>query len=246
MSFVDSATTFGLLLERPEWMDAILACADFQVKEIFCNQDARYDPTRHYLLGCRGESLDAFVVVMTQGAPLCAHAIEVMRQVEVETVLRIGTCGSLQSSLEIGDCLLPTSAFASEGTSLALVPRRLQAGPDFELVHAVSRELKGAGLQTRFGMIHSRDHIRTDVLGEFFTTEELRRLHCQAIDMETSAFFNMCHLRRRSCAALQVISDVIGAAEPRLQPERYIERVYKRMPILTKALFRAAAARGKA
>jgi uridine phosphorylase len=230
----------ALILERPEWFKAIVGSEAFEIDEVYGSSDERYSPVRHYALNHRS---GARVLVITQslGAPQCAYAVEVLAEFGVERVARLGSCGSYEPGLEIGACVLPTTALAEEGCSRSYVPAGFQGVPDHDLLASVRRTLERAGERPRLGPIHTKDHVKSaGLLGPLHPVERVKQLGCVAVDMETSLFFNVCHLRRLRCVALQVVSDVVGVADPR-QPETYVARVYERMGGLAEALVTALA-----
>lgn len=51
------------------------------------------------------------------GSPSAAIAIEELHAAGAQSVIRVGTCGALQSHIEIGDMIIATAAAKDEGTS---------------------------------------------------------------------------------------------------------------------------------
>lgn len=225
----------GLILERPEWLTVLVRSEAFSITEIYGSADERYSPVRHFELAHRNGDR---VVVITQslGAPQCAYAVEVLAELGIDRVARLGTCGSYEPELEIGACVLPTTALAEEGCSRSYVPAGFQGVPDHDLLASVRRTLERSGERPRLGPIHSKDHLKSaGLLGPIHPVERVKLLGCVAVDMETSLFFNVCQLRRLRCVALQVVSDVVGKVDER-QPETYVARVYERMAVFAEAV----------
>jgi uridine phosphorylase len=226
---------YGLILERPEWLEVIVGSDAFEVAEIYGSSDERYSPVRHYVLAHRGGT-QVIVITQSLGAPQCAHAVEVLAEFGVEQVARLGTCGSYEPDLAIGACVLPTTALAEEGCSRSYVPPGFQGVPDHDLLASARRVLEQAGEQPRLGPIHTKDHLKSSgLLGPIHPIERVKQLGCVAVDMETSLFFNVCQLRRLRCVSLQVVSDVVGRADEH-QPETYVARVYERIAGFAEAL----------
>lgn len=226
---------YGLILERPEWLDAIVRSGAFEIAEVYGSADERYSPVRHYELAHRNGAR-VLVIKQSLGAPQCAHAVEILAELGIELVARLGTCGSYEPELEIGACVLPTTALAEEGCSRSYVPAGFQGVPDHDLLASVRRSLERAGARPRLGPIHTKDHVKSaGLLGPIHPVERVKQLGCVAVDMETSLFFNVCQLRRLRCVALQVVSDVVGQDDER-QPETYVARVYERMATFAEAL----------
>ena len=54
------------------------------------------------------------------GGPSAAIVISELVDLGAGTLVRVGTCGALESGFELGDLLVATDAIAADGTSRAL------------------------------------------------------------------------------------------------------------------------------
>jgi len=68
------------------------------------------------------------------GCPSAAIAVEELRNVGVETVVRIGTIGALQEDVEIGDMIVATGAAKEEGTSKRYESAEYPAVPSYDVL----------------------------------------------------------------------------------------------------------------
>ncbi|WP_254767111.1 nucleoside phosphorylase [Salinilacihabitans rarus] len=71
------------------------------------------------------------------GCPSAAIAVEELSNVGVETFVRVGTTGALQSDIEIGDMVVATGAAKNEGTSKRYEAVEYPAVPDYEVLSAL-------------------------------------------------------------------------------------------------------------
>ncbi|WP_265110102.1 nucleoside phosphorylase [Halosolutus halophilus] len=71
------------------------------------------------------------------GCPSAAIAIEELANVGVETFIRVGTTGALQSEIEIGDMIVATGAAKNEGTSKRYEAVEYPAVPDYDVLSAL-------------------------------------------------------------------------------------------------------------
>lgn len=71
------------------------------------------------------------------GCPSAAIALEELSNVGVETFVRVGTTGALQSGIEIGDMVVATGAAKNEGTSKRYEDAEYPAVPDYEVLTAL-------------------------------------------------------------------------------------------------------------
>ena len=78
------------------------------------------------------------------GGPSTAIAVEELRRIGVESLLRIGSCGALQSGIAVGELLLVQAAVRDEGTSRAYVPEGYPAVSDAALLALSTIALVGS------------------------------------------------------------------------------------------------------
>jgi uridine phosphorylase len=71
------------------------------------------------------------------GCPSAAIALEELANVGVETFVRVGTTGALQSDIEIGDMIVATGAAKNEGTSKRYEAAEYPAVPDYDVLSAL-------------------------------------------------------------------------------------------------------------
>ncbi|PSQ60573.1 uridine phosphorylase [Halobacteriales archaeon SW_7_71_33] len=71
------------------------------------------------------------------GSPSAAIAVEELAAVGVETVLRVGTTGALQSGIAIGDMVVPTAAAKNEGTTERYEAVEYPAVPSHDVLSAL-------------------------------------------------------------------------------------------------------------
>ncbi|PSQ38752.1 uridine phosphorylase [Halobacteriales archaeon SW_5_70_135] len=71
------------------------------------------------------------------GSPSAAIAVEELAAVGVETVIRVGTTGALQSGIAIGDMVVPTAAAKNEGTTERYEAAEYPAVPSHDVLSAL-------------------------------------------------------------------------------------------------------------
>lgn len=91
------------------------------------------------------------------GGPSTAIAVEELRRIGVESLLRIGSCGALQSGIAVGELLLVQAAVRDEGTSRAYVPEGYPAVSDAALLALCARSARRRGLKAHIGLVRSHD-----------------------------------------------------------------------------------------
>src|SRR5213594_730463 len=81
-------------------------------------------------------------------APDSAMTTEILCAGGVESLIRIGSCGSLQREIKIGDLIIATGALRGEGTTAYYVPKNFSTVSDPGLVGALTEAAKSLNVAT--------------------------------------------------------------------------------------------------
>ena len=142
------------------------------------------------------------------GAPQTAMLMETLSVWGGEHFLFVGWCGAIDSHLQTGDILLPTSAFVDEGTSRCY---GVDAGqvhlPPGDLHQSVKRLLGDNGHLFHEGAVWSTDAVFRETVSKVQAFQEQGAL---AVEMEISACLTVARLRKVRFAALLVVSDELS------------------------------------
>ncbi|WP_255192493.1 nucleoside phosphorylase [Natronobeatus ordinarius] len=130
------------------------------------------------------------------GCPSAAIAVEELAAVGVETFVRVGTTGALQSGIEIGDMVVATGAAKNEGTTKRYEAVEYPAVPDYHVLSALVDAAEGNDEDVHVGPIASDDayYAETD---EYVADWEAAGLLC--VEMEAAALFTLA--RRKGLRA---------------------------------------------
>ncbi len=130
------------------------------------------------------------------GCPSAAIAVEELDAVGVETVVRVGTTGALQSGIEIGDMVVATGAAKDEGTTRRYEADTVPAVPDYEVLSALVDSAEANGEDVHVGPVATDDAFYAE------TEEYVERWEAAgllAVEMEAAAIFSLA--RRKGMAA---------------------------------------------
>src|SRR5437588_1568837 len=83
------------------------------------------------------------------GGPSVAIGVEELRELGVHTLLRVGTCGALQSEVKVGDLVVAIGSVRSEGTPDGYVPKEYPAIASLDVVNARVEGAEDKGVQSR-------------------------------------------------------------------------------------------------
>lgn len=145
------------------------------------------------------------VIVMSTGigGPSAAIALEELALAGLQTAVRIGTCGGIQTDVIAGDLIIPTAAVRMEGTSKEYAPIEYPAAADFGIVSALVSAAKENGFRYHTGVIQSKDsfygqHSPHTMPVDYELTNKWnswKKLGVLASEMETAALFTVGAVR---------------------------------------------------
>ncbi len=145
------------------------------------------------------------------GCPSAAIVVEELIQLGVKRIVRVGTCGGLQSDMQLGDLILAISAVASDATMLTYTGGEAHSPTaDFELVHAAVHQAKHDGTKIRVGPCVSSSTFYDPDTGRAQRWSDRGVL---AVEMEAAILFTIAAIRRVQAACLLTVSDVIVEGE---------------------------------
>jgi len=96
------------------------------------------------------------------GCPSTAIAVEELIKIGADTFIRIGTAGSLQKEVKLGDVVISTAAVREEGTTRQYVPLSYPAVADFGVTAALVESSKKLGIKCHAGISHCKDAFYTE------------------------------------------------------------------------------------
>lgn len=140
------------------------------------------------------------------GGPSAAIAVEELRQIGVTAVIRVGSCGTLQPDVRLGDLVLVSGAVRDEGTSKGYAPVEYPAIPDFHLFAACEESVRALGYRRCIGITRSHDCLYGEE--NVNAVEKWAPRRVVASEQETAALFVSAMVRGiRAAAILNVVAD---------------------------------------
>ncbi len=165
-----------------------------------CDESELVAENREYrIVNAVYEGVDLTVCSTGIGCPSAAIAIEELHNVGVDTVIRVGTCGGLQTDVEIGDMVVATGAAKEEGTSKRYESATYPAVPDYGTLTALVDAAEANDEQVHVGPIVSDDAFYNESDEYVADWEEAGLL---AIEMEAAAVFSLARRRGMDAGAI--------------------------------------------
>lgn len=151
------------------------------------------------------------------GCPSAAIVVEELMQLGVETFIRVGTTGSLQPHIDIGEVIIATAAVRAEGTSKNYVPVEYPAAADLDVALALIQAAEELSVEVHPGIVISTDAYyggNEEVINSYGPANVL------SIEMEASTIFTLAALRGKRAGAIMVVDGnlVKGTGKGEFEP----------------------------
>ncbi len=165
-----------------------------------CDESETIAKNREYkLVNASYEGRELTICSTGIGCPSAAIAVEELAAVGVETFLRVGTTGALQSAIEIGDMVVATGAAKNEGTTKRYEAVEYPAVPDYEALSALVEAAETTGEDVHVGPIASDDAYYAETDDAVADWEAAGLL---AVEMEAAALFTLARRKELRAGAI--------------------------------------------
>jgi uridine phosphorylase len=135
------------------------------------------------------------------GSPSAAIAVEELARLDVETLIRVGSCGAIQPEMSVGDLVITTGGVRQEGTSDEYVREDYPAVADPAVVTALVGAAERLGYDYHTGITMSADSFYPgqgrpgfegfEAAGSDTIVDELTAANVANIEMEASAILTL-------------------------------------------------------
>lgn len=178
------------------------------------------------LWGYTGAAADGSLLTIQStgmGGPSAAIVIEELVQLGARRFVRVGTCGALVGGFALGDVLIAREAICADGTS-----RALGAGERVAAHAELTAALEAAAERETGRAAASGAVVTTDLFYDPAGNHADPGAHpgppesgepVLAIEMETATLFRLAQLRDVQAACVLAVSDLLGPARGRIDPE---------------------------
>jgi|TARA_B110000977_G_scaffold80138_1_gene107345 purine-nucleoside phosphorylase len=175
------------------------------------------------MLGFTGEWNGHRVTIQGSGMgmpSMSIYANELIRDFDVQTLIRIGSCGGMQDHVKVRDVILAQTA-STIATPSSTIFRELNYAPsaDFDLLHKAFHAAEKMDVDVHVGGIYSSDTFydeRPDL------NKEMQRHGILGVEMEAAELYTLAARYGRRALGVMTVSDhlLTGEALPADQRER--------------------------
>lgn len=166
-------------------------------------------------------------------APDAAITTEILCAAGARSLIRVGSCGSLQEHVKIGDLVIITGALRGDGTSKYYVPESFSTTADSDVVGALREAAESLQARYHLGWIFTTDALFQE------TPELIQQLNAQnvsSIDMVTSTFLTIAQVRQKKAGAILAVSDECLCGRFGFRDRIFLDAEEKMMEVARKAL----------
>ncbi|MCH5586074.1 nucleoside phosphorylase [Shimazuella sp. AN120528] len=191
----------ALLPGAPERVDKVAAYLDEPI-QIAYNREYKTIQGKY-------KGLDVLVTSTGIGGASTGIAVEELKNVGINTMIRIGSCGALQDGMRLGDLVIANGSVRHDGASVSYIEKSYPAIPDTHLLFHLVNTAKDCQYPHHLGVIRSHDSFYTDHEAEI---DQFWGAHgVLAGDMESAALFVIGRLRQiRTASILNVVVETEG------------------------------------
>ena len=141
------------------------------------------------------------------GCPGATIVFEELIQLGCKKLIRVGTCGGLQTSHELGDLIVALTAVASDQTAMHMVGNEPHCPTaSWSLLHEAVHLAKHSGTPIHIGPIVSTDLFYNPDEGQYRRWSSRGVL---GVEMEAAALFTIAALRGVEGGCLLTVSDIV-------------------------------------
>jgi uridine phosphorylase len=197
----NDAAKYAIMPGDPERVDRVKSFLDNPIDIAF---------NREYK-SCSGfyKGVKVMVVSTGIGGASTGIAVEELKNIGVETLIRIGSCGALQPNIRLGELIIANGAVRDEGTSKAYVESSYPAIPDTDVLISLIESARELKCDYYCGKIRSHDSFYTDKEKEI--DEYWGKKGILGSDMESAALFVIGGIRNlKTASVLNVVVENDG------------------------------------
>ncbi len=228
--FIKYATTRNRLIFEPP--ESVIFCYQHSLMDHILENHETTDTKRFGGLYLLDETRGKVGVIgkFGVGAPVAVGVLEELIGFGVRKFISIGSAGSLQNDLDIGDIVVCDRAIRDEGTSHHYLPNSKYAHASEDMTRKIKDSLDRQGQKYLTGTSWTTDAIYRETIAE---VKQYQKEGILTVEMEASALFAVAEYRNVPIGAILTISDSL--ADLVWKPEFHSDETKKGLEILYKA-----------
>jgi uridine phosphorylase len=134
------------------------------------------------------------------GGPQVAIGIEELAHMGADTFIRVGSCGTLQDRVRVGDIIIPTGIVRGGATANNYLPPAFPAAPNFTMLTALIEAAQNVGAPFHVGVGWSTDAFYAESDPGYVA--KLKEAGVLSVEMEADTLFVVSNFRGWRAGAL--------------------------------------------
>lgn len=142
------------------------------------------------------------IITTGMGCPSTGIVLEEVYQAGGKILIRIGSCGALQSGIKVGDVIIPYAAIRDERTSLSLAPIEFPAAASPEIFLALCKSADSQGFTYYPGIVWTSDVFYNPDPNHY---KIWANAGANSVEMESSLLFTFGTVKRLKIGTILVV-----------------------------------------
>jgi uridine phosphorylase len=135
---------------------------------------------------------------------------EVMCNVGIKNIIRVGTCGALDENIKIGDLVVVDGVIRGDGVTPYYVDKDFKTSPDKKITDILVDTAKELGANVHRGCVWTTDALLRETRE---IVEANRKEGAIAVDMVSSTFLTLAQIYNVKAASILAVSDNVITGE---------------------------------
>lgn len=192
------------------------------IAETYLENVIQFNTVRN-MFGYTGTYKGKAISVMGSGMGMPSigiYSYELFKFYDVETIVRIGSCGAYTDELALYDVILATGAYSESSYANTQAGQALPDTlyPDPELNEQLEKAALELKIPLKKGIIHSSDVFYRENFKDYERIYQEK--NAIAVEMESFALFHNAHILNKKAACLLTVSDSLVTHEATTPEER--------------------------
>lgn len=163
--------------------------------------------TTRNMLGFTGYYKNKKITIMASGmgnASMGIYSYELFKEYDVDTIIRVGTCGSYKENIKLYDVVLVENSYSNSSYGIDMGYNNNLIEGNKEINRIIGELAKKSGIDIVRSNIHNTDTFYNDDYSDAL------KYDCVGVEMETFALFiNAKKLHKRASAILTVSNNLV-------------------------------------
>lgn len=134
------------------------------------------------------------------GGPQVGIGIEELGHMGADTFIRVGSCGTLQDDITVGDIIITNGVYRGGATANNYLSPAFPAAPDFQMLDALVEAAAQLNIDVHVGLDWSTDAFYAETDPKL--VEKLKQAGIKSIEMEADTLFIISNFRGWRAGAL--------------------------------------------